>query len=158
MKLELQAPSLPCRRKIPSMYFEGNVQPDHYSKVEDFYRQIYFEPTDTVANSIVECFNQKDYTLYANCEQVLLKGTLEKLVSQNVDQLCEFYIEFDSDILRIQLSILAESYYSFRQGEGMCYTLHNVIDFLKKQQKDLVPHTRGHVLSQDYSGYTSNKC
>ena len=74
--------------------------------------------------------------MYANCEQVLLKGTLGELVSQNVDQLYEVYTEFDSDTLRIQLSVLAESYYSCRQGEGP-------------------PH---HVLGQDYSGYASNKC
>ena len=35
-------------------------------------------------------------------------------------------------------------------------TLHDVVDFHKKEQKDLVPH-RGHVLGQDYSGYDSNK-
>ena len=85
---------------------------------------------DTVANSIVESFNQKDYTMYANCEQVLLKGTLGELVSQNVDQLCQFYTEFNSDTLWIQLSILAESYHSFRQGEGMGDTLYNGVDFL----------------------------
>ena len=31
--------------------------------------------------------------------QVLLKGTLGEFVSQNVDQLCKFYSEFDSDTL-----------------------------------------------------------
>ena len=72
--------------------------------------------------------------MFANCEQVHLKGTLGKLVSQNVDQLCDFYTKFDSDTLQIQLSILAESYYSFRQGEGGD-TLHNVIDFLKRNEK-----------------------
>ena len=98
-KLELQAPSLPCRHKMPSRYFEDNAQPEHHSIVEDFYCQIYFETVDTVANCIVEHFNQKDYTMYANCEQVLLKETLRELVSQNVDQLCEFCTEFDSNTL-----------------------------------------------------------
>ena len=32
-------------------------------------------------------------------------------------------------------STLAESYHSFRQGEGMGDTLHNVVDFLKKNKK-----------------------
>ena len=45
--------------------------------------------------------------MYAKCEQVLLKGTLGGLVSQNVDQLCEFYTEFDSGSLQIQLAVLA---------------------------------------------------
>ena len=64
VKLELQAPSLPHRLKMPSRYFEGNTQPEHHSNVEDFYCQIYFETVDTAANCIVEHFNQKDYTIY----------------------------------------------------------------------------------------------
>ena len=73
--------------------------------------------------------------MYANCEQVLLKGTLGELVSQNVNQLCEFYTEFVSDTLGIQLSILAESCHSFRQGVGVAGTLHNVAHFLKRNKK-----------------------
>ncbi len=87
---------------------------------------------DTVANCIVECFNQKDYTMYADYEQVLLKGNLGNL-SYKFWPVCEFYTEFDSDSLRIQLSILAEFYHSFRQGGGR-YTLHNAVDFLKKKR------------------------
>ena len=52
VKLELQAPSLSRRRKMPSRYFEA--QPVHHSNVEDYYHQIYFETVDTVANCIVE--------------------------------------------------------------------------------------------------------
>ena len=48
VKLELQAPSLPCHRKIPSQYFEGNAQPEQNSNVEDLDCQIYFETVDTV--------------------------------------------------------------------------------------------------------------
>ena len=91
---------------------------------------------DDVANCIVYCFNQKDYTMYADYEQVLLKGNLGELVLQNSDQ-CEFYSEFDSDSLRIQLSILAEFYHIFRQGGGG-YTLHNVVDFLNKKRKKIL--------------------
>ena len=103
----VQAPSLTHHRKMSSRYFEGNAQPEYHSNVEDFYCQ--FETVDTVANCIVEHFNQEDYTMHTNCEQVLLKGTLGELVSQYVDQLCEFYTDFDSDTLQSQLFILAES-------------------------------------------------
>ena len=127
MKLELQPPSLPRCLKMSSRFFECNARPEHHSNVECIYCQIYFETVDTVANCIAECFNQNDYTIYANCEQVLLKENWGGLVSQNVNQLCEFYTEFDSNTLQIQLSILAGSYHSFRQGEGSD-TLHNVID------------------------------
>ena len=37
--------------------------------------------------------------MYANFEQVLLKGILGKLVPQNIDQLCEFNTELDSDTI-----------------------------------------------------------
>ena len=84
MELELQAPSILCRCKMQSRYFVGNAQPEHHSNVEDFYCQIYFETVDTVANSIVESFNENDYTMYANCEQVLLKGTLEGNLSHKM--------------------------------------------------------------------------
>ena len=70
-------PSLPCHRKMPSRCFEDIAQPGYHSNIEDFYCQICFETVDTVAN--VEHFNQKDYTMYANCEQALLKGTLGNL-------------------------------------------------------------------------------
>ena len=39
-----------------------------------------------LANCIVECFNQNDYTMFANCEQVLLKefwGNLSHKMSTN---------------------------------------------------------------------------
>jgi len=71
--------------------------------------------------------------MYANCEQVLVKGALRKLVSQNVDQLCEFCTEFDPDILRIQVSIMAESHHIFTKGRRVD-TLHNVTDFIKKNK------------------------
>ena len=67
---------------MPSRYFEDNAQLEHHSNVEDFYHQMYYETVDTVANCILGHFNQKVYTMYANCEQVLLKGTLG-ILSQN---------------------------------------------------------------------------
>ena len=60
VNLELQAPSLPHHRKMPSRCFEGNAQPEHHSNVEDFDGQIYIETVDSIANCIVEHFNQKD--------------------------------------------------------------------------------------------------
>ena len=69
--------------------------------------------------------------MYANYELVLLEGTCGEgnLSHKMSDKICEFYT-FDSDTLQIQLNILAESYISFRQGEGGD-TVHNIIDFLK---------------------------
>ena len=144
---------------MPLRYFKGNAQPEHHSNVVYFYHQIYLKLCTLVANCIVECFYQKNYAVVANCEHFFLKGTLGELVSQNVDQLYEFYTEFDSDTLAIQQSILAESYYSFSQGKGMGDTLHNVVDFLTKNKIAGPSYQRScHVLGQDYSGYANSKC
>ena len=158
MKLEFQTPSLPHRHKMTSRYFEGNAQPEYHSNVEDFHCQIYFETVDTVANCIVSGFQLKGLHHVSNCEQVHLKGILGRLVPQYVNQLSEFYTEFACDTLQIQLSIFDGSYHSFWQAEGVGDILHNVIDFQKKEQKNLVPQTRGHVHGHDYSIYASNKC
>ena len=82
-------------------------------------------------------------------EQVLLKGTLGELASQNVDQLCEFYTKFNSDTLGIQLSILAESYHSFRQDEGVADTLlMSLISSKRTKTWSLISEVSGHVLGQ----------
>ena len=86
---------------------------------------------DTVVNCIVEHFNQKDYTMYVNSEKVLLKGTLGEFVSQMSTTVRVLH---RVDTLRILVSILAESYHSFREGEGVGNTVHNVVDFLKKNK------------------------
>ena len=53
VKLELQAPSLPCHNKMPSSYFEGNGQPEHHSNVESFYTtRSTFKICGHVANSL----------------------------------------------------------------------------------------------------------
>ena len=83
VKLELQAPSLPHHCKMPSRYFEGIAQTEHHSNVEDVYLLIYFETMNSVANSIEKHFYQKDYTMYANCEQVFLWGNLSHNMKTN---------------------------------------------------------------------------
>ena len=122
---------------MPSRYFEGNVQPEHHFIPEDFYCQIYFETVDTIANCIVERFNQKDYTMYANYEQVLLKGTLgnlyHKMSNNSVSSWSLILIPYEFSYL------FAESYHSFRQGEGVGDTFYNIADFLKTNKKNSIP-------------------
>ena len=89
------------------MYFDDNAQSDHHSNIEVFYRHIYFETVDTVANCIVEHYNQKYCNMYANCEQVFLKGTLGEL-SHKMSTNCVSSTQsltLITDTWRIQLSI-----------------------------------------------------
>ena len=79
---------------------------------------------DTIANCIVEHLNQKDYTMHANCEQVLLKGTLGELGSQNV-------------VLNRILTLIPYkfSYLYWQSPITVSGEVHNVVDFLKKNKK-----------------------
>ena len=60
--------------------------------------------------------------MYANCEQVLLKGTLgvlsHKMSTNSVSSIQS--LTLITDTWHIQLSMLPESYHGFRQGEGGC--------------------------------------
>ena len=96
--------------------------------VEDFDSQIYIETVDTIANCIV-----------------------------NVNQLCDFYTEFDSNTLQIQFYLCWLSPITI-SGKVKGWYIALCHWFPQKEQKDLFPHSWGHVLGQDYSGYASNKC
>ena len=54
VKLELQAPSLPCCRKMASRYPEGNAQPEQHFNVGDYYCQVNFEIVNSETNCIFE--------------------------------------------------------------------------------------------------------
>ena len=102
---------------MPSRYFEGNAQPEHHSNVEDFYHQVYFETVDTVANCHIVSINR-----ITPCMQTVSRFFPKELWG-NLS-----HTEFDSDNLRIQLSILAESYHNFRQGEAwLIYCIMSLI-------------------------------
>ena len=48
---------------------------------------------------------------------------MAELVTQNIDQRCEFYAELDSDIQQIQSPLLAKTYHSFKYGEGVIHCI-----------------------------------
>ena len=93
--------------------------------------------------------------MYANCEQVHLKGTLGKLVSQNVDQLCDFYTEFDMICYKFS-SLYWQS--PITVSGKVKEVMHCIMSLISsKGMKRSGSHDRGHVLGQDYSSYASNK-
>ena len=126
---------------MASRYFVGNAQPEQHSNVEDFHLQIYFETVDTAANCIVECFIQKDYTMYANCEQVLLKGTLGNL-SHKMSTNCVSSMQ-SLTLIHYKFSYL---YWQSPITEGIIYCIMSLISSKKKKKIwSLIPD-RGHVL------------
>ena len=81
-KLECQADgnhvssaTLPWRRRAPRRLeacIGGKAMPEYPERVENYYRRIYFEALDLVTTAINDRFNQPDYAVYAECEELLL--------------------------------------------------------------------------------------
>ena len=91
-------------------YFEGNAQPEHYSNVKEFfYRQIYLETVDTVANFVEERFNQRITPWVIH--YILIGRVLSEFQAW---WRRGWYIAY----------WLAETSQSFRHGEGVGDTLH----------------------------------
>ena len=110
-----------------------------------------------LANCIVECFNQKDYTMYANCKKVHLKelwrNLSHKMSTNSVSSTQSLTLIPQKPSYRCWQSHITVS------NKVKAWVIHCIMLLVSQEKKiDLVPHTRGHVLGQDYSAHASNKC
>ena len=74
--LEVGAPHLPCRRKVPRRLEVGNVESDgdFPTTPEVHYRHIYFEALDLITACITDRFDQPGYQMYRNVQDLVLKA------------------------------------------------------------------------------------
>ena len=66
-------PVLPRKRKIPKQINDG-AQCYQQEIPKDYYRQKYYEVYDIVSNEISRRFDQRDFTIIAECEKLLLNA------------------------------------------------------------------------------------
>ena len=69
----MESPVLPCKRKIPARYNDGEDQHNH-KDVELLYRQLYYDAYDYVISGIKNRFDQPDFKLYSHMQNLLLKA------------------------------------------------------------------------------------
>ena len=90
----IDAPKLPRKRQPPktlNQYFgHSNTTPAHPANAKDMYRKHYFEALDLVISAIQERFEQRDYKIYASCEELLLKAAKNKAMKPNWQLLSSF--------------------------------------------------------------------
>ncbi len=67
-------PTLPRRRSAPARVESGKAPPEFPKTAKDRYRSIYYEAVDLIMTFIKDKFDQDDYKMYANCEQLLLQA------------------------------------------------------------------------------------
>ena len=102
-------PKLPRTKKAPKKIEEctgGRSAPEYHNDEVSYYRQIYFDALDYIINSIKDRFEQPDYQIYVNLENLLLKAAYEEDFEHEFMQVVTFYKgDFNANRLRLHLQI-----------------------------------------------------
>jgi hypothetical protein len=107
----VQEPELPRKRKAPSRYEQGKALPEYHKTPEDYYRQIYYEAIDFLMGTIRERFDQPDYKMYVNCEQLLLKAAKGEDYKSEFDKVTQFYgSDFNPSSLQCHLDTFSSNF------------------------------------------------
>ena len=103
---EIADPVLARKRKAPQRFEEGST--GHFFETpEDHYRKILYEAYDNVINGIEARFDQKDFKIYANLQEVLLRSFNGFDNADKLEKIVEMYEgDFDEFCLKTQLKLL----------------------------------------------------
>lgn len=73
-RFEVDAPSLPRKRRVPQRLQVGTTSGTFHSNPEDRYRQIYYEALDFVVQAVRDRFDQPGYRVYQNLQELVIKA------------------------------------------------------------------------------------
>ena len=125
-------PILPRQCKLPKKFDE----PDTYhfpSTPKEFFRNIYFKVYDQTVNGIKEIFNQPDYCIYMNLQELILKAFNKEDFNKELEAVTDFY---DSDFQRFnlesQLQLIHQIRLKFKEQNHKRFTVQNVITLMQK--------------------------
>ena len=131
--LSVDDPVLPRQRKIPVRHDEFQSSAHFSTNVTDHYRAIYYECLDILVNVIEQRFNQSDYQIYLQMQEILLKAAQghHHCYDDDVNMLAKNYSD-DIDIvaLREQLRLLT----GLAERHGYEGNNINILDFIKFMQ------------------------
>lgn len=99
---DIPEPQIPQRpRRYDDGLSEGQAV---HTDVRCYFRQQYYEAIDLVINSVQTRFNQKDYTMYCNLEQLLIKACQQVDFTNELQTVCAFYKDdVNNELLKAQL-------------------------------------------------------
>ena len=104
----VENPVLPRRGKIQPRYNNGKEQ-HHHRNVELFYRQVYHDAYDYVISGIKDRFDQPDFKLYSNMQNLLIKAANDQKYLEEYNIIFEIYKDdLDALSLQAQLKLLLE--------------------------------------------------
>ena len=106
-QFDVSEPQFPRKRKRPQRYEGGDEPAYHPSSPEGHFWQLYFEVLDSAKSSIQTRFNQKDFAIYTQMENLLLKSAKGVDATDEFKAVTELYGEdIDSNLLLTQFSLL----------------------------------------------------
>jgi len=134
-QLDVADPKLPRKRKMPD-YFQNssNLQDTYHfhDTPKDRYRQIYFEAFDRTINCIEQRFDQPDYKIYVDLQEVLLKSIRGKTWEDHLQSVCRFYAgDIDQSLARTQSDLLPTIPTSLGY-DTQRFTIEDLISFFKR--------------------------
>ena len=140
--LDIGDPILPRQRKLPKKF----DKPDTYhfpSTPKEFFRNIYFEVYDQTVNGIKERFNQPDYRIYVNLQELILKAFNKEDFSKELEAVTDFYDrDFERFCLESQLQLLHQIGLKFKEQNHKRFTIQDVITLMQKlprAHKNMIP-------------------
>ena len=107
-ELSVNDPVLQRQRKRTRRYEDGTGEPHFDEDPKLYYRRLYYQCLDAATSTINSRFQQQDYTIYANLEQLLVKACVGKDFSEELKVVTDFYqADFSKSELETQLGILS---------------------------------------------------
>ena len=127
-------PTLPRRRSAPARVESGKAPPEFPKTAKDRYRSIYYEAVDLIVTFIKDRFDQDDYKMYANCEQLLLKAATGDDYKNELTAVTNFYgSDFKTHELQTHLNTLT---HNMPSDDRTCTTLADVLKYLRSLSGD----------------------
>ena len=131
MKLDVDEPQLPRRRKVPKRYEHGASAAKYHNSAESLYRQVYFEALDLAINIIKNHFDKPGFKVYSNIEQLVLKASMGKDYESELEFVSNFY---GSDFYKLELEAQLKTLYTEK-----CGTEETTVSSVKAVLQDLHP-------------------
>ena len=108
-KLSIEQPVQQRKRKLPVRFDENQDTYHHPETPKEEYRKVYFECIDYLVNSIETRFNQPDYQIYLQMQELLLKSFRSESCNEELTELTKRYADdVDFNDLKTQLNMLPQ--------------------------------------------------
>ena len=134
---------LPRQSKLLPKKFD---EPDTYhfpSMPKEFFRNIHFEVYDQRVSGIKGKFNQPDYSIYVNLQELILRAFNKGDFSKELEAVTDFYdSDFERFNLESQLQLLHQIGLKFKEQNHKRFTIQDVITLMQKlprAHKNMIP-------------------